>query len=88
MGEELLTLPEHPSSSPGFSGVRVTRSLFYVCVSFVDRCLSICPVSFGHCVVLLRFTDSDYPLGIFKLFLQCNKLIIFVALFVFKYDAR
>jgi len=24
---------------------------------------------FGHCFVLLRFTDSDYPLGIFKPFL-------------------
>jgi hypothetical protein len=48
--QELLTLPEHPSSPPGFSGVRVTRSLvLYVC--FVDRCLSICAFSFGHCVV-------------------------------------
>jgi hypothetical protein len=33
-----------------FSGVRVTRSLvLYVC--FVDRCLSLCTFSFGHCVV-------------------------------------
>ena len=32
------------------SGVRVTRSLvLYVC--FVDRCLSFCTFSFGHCVV-------------------------------------
>ena len=38
------------SSSPVFSGVRVTRSLvLYVC--FVDRCLSFCAFSFGHCVV-------------------------------------
>ena len=36
--EELLTLPEHMSSPPGFSEVRVTRSLaLYIC--FVDRCL-------------------------------------------------
>ena len=50
MEQELLTLPEHLSSSPVFSGVRVTRSLvLYVC--FVDRCLSICTVSLGHCVV-------------------------------------
>ena len=36
--QELLTLPEHMSSSPDFSWVRVTRSLvLYVC--FVDRCL-------------------------------------------------
>ena len=48
--QELLTLPEHMSSPPGFSGVRVTRSLvLYVC--FVDRCLSFCTFSLGHCVV-------------------------------------
>jgi hypothetical protein len=47
---KLLTLPEHLSSPPVFSGVRVTRSLvLYVC--FVDRCLSFCVFSFGHCVV-------------------------------------
>jgi hypothetical protein len=46
--QELLSLPEHLSSSPDFSGVRVTRSLvLYVC--FVDRCLSFCTFSFGHC---------------------------------------
>jgi hypothetical protein len=48
--QELLTLPEHLSSPPIFSGVRVTRSLF-LCVCFVDRCLSFCSFSFGHCVV-------------------------------------
>ena len=37
----LLTLPEHLSSPPVFSGVSATRSLvLYVC--FVDRCLSFC----------------------------------------------
>ena len=67
--QELPTLPEHPSSSPVFSRVRVTRSLvLYVC--FVDGCLSIAIVS-----VLLRFTDSNYAFGSFKLFLT-NLLII------------
>ena len=33
------------------------------------RSFFVCPFSFGHCVVLLRFTDSDYPFGIFKLLL-------------------
>ena len=48
--QELLTLPEHLSSAPVFNGVRLTRSLvLYVC--FVDRCLSFCPLSFGHCGV-------------------------------------
>ena len=37
--QELLTLSEHMSSLPVFSGVRITRSLvLYVC--FVDHCLS------------------------------------------------
>ena len=37
--KELLTLPEHLSSLPVFSGVSFTRSLV-LCVCFVDRCLS------------------------------------------------
>ena len=36
---------------------------------FVDHCLSFCPFSLGWLSVLLRFTHSDYPFGIFKLFL-------------------
>ena len=47
--QELPTLPEHPSSLPVFSWVRVTRSLV-LCVCFVDRCLSFCTFSFGHAV--------------------------------------
>ena len=48
--QELFGLPDHLSSYPVFSGVRITRSLvLYVC--FVDRCLSFCPFSFGHCVI-------------------------------------
>jgi len=51
--QELLTLPDHLSSPPVFSGVCDTRSLvLYVhFVCFVDRCLSFCTFSFGHCVV-------------------------------------
>ena len=63
-----IHLPEHLSSP---RGVRVTRSLvLYVC--FVDRCLSICLFPFDHCVVYSSsiYTDSDYPFGIFKLFLK------------------
>jgi len=48
--QELPTLPEHLSSSPVFSGFRVTRSLV-LCVCFVDRCLSFCTFSFVHCVI-------------------------------------
>jgi len=56
--------------TPIFSGVRVTRSLvLYVC--FVDRCLSFCTFFLLAIVlsVLLRYTDSEYPFSIFKLFL-------------------
>jgi len=44
-----------------------------LCVCFVDHCLSVCPFVLFLLVivlsVLLRFTHSDYPFGIFKLFL-------------------
>ena len=50
VGQELFGLPEHLSSPPVFSGVRVTRSLvLYVC--FVHRCLFLCTFSFDHFVV-------------------------------------
>ena len=43
--KDMPTLPEHPSSPPVFSGVRVMRSLvLYVC--FVDRCLPLCCLFF------------------------------------------
>jgi hypothetical protein len=58
------------SSAPVFNGVRVTRSLdLYLCV--VDL---VCPfVLFLLAIVLsvlLRYTESDCPFGVFKLFLQ------------------
>ena len=52
--QELLTLPEHPSSPPGFSRVHVTQSLvWYVC--FVDRCLSFCTFFFWSLCCLFFF---------------------------------
>ena len=70
-----LSKQMHLSSVPVFSGVRVNRYLVsYVC--FVDRCFSFCSFSFGHCLsVLLRYTNSDYPFVIFKLFMQYMKAI-------------
>ena len=65
----LLTLPEHMSSPPVFSGVRVTPSLvLYVC--FVDRRLSFCTFSLAIVFSVLRYTNSDCPFSIFKLFFQ------------------
>jgi hypothetical protein len=63
---------EHMSSPPVFSGIRVTGSLvLYVC--FVDRCLSLCTFLLAIVLsVLLRFTDSDYHFGIYKLFLASD----------------
>jgi hypothetical protein len=40
------------------SWVRVTRSLaLYVC--FVDRCLSFCTFSFGHCILIAPLISSN-----------------------------
>ena len=72
--QELLTFPKHMSSSPVFGGVRVTRSLV-LCVVF---CRSFF-VLFRLAIVLsvLRFAISDYPFGIFKLFLYCTLSICY-----------
>jgi hypothetical protein len=61
--QELPTLPEHLSSPPVFTGVRVTRSLIlYVC--FVDRCSYFCPFSFGHCTEAEKTLQSFMKGGI------------------------
>jgi hypothetical protein len=51
------------------SGVRVT---WFLCVYFVDLFLFFFLLAIVFSV-RIRFTDSDYPLGIFKLFLK-NKM--------------
>jgi hypothetical protein len=67
--QELLTLPEHLSSPPVFSGVHVTWSLvLYVC--FIDRCLSFCPFSFGHCVVCPAIYEFWLPLWYLQTLLE------------------
>jgi hypothetical protein len=78
--QELSILPEHPSSPPVFSGVRVTRSLV-LCVYFVDRCLSFCTFFFGHCVVcfssIYRFWLPLWYLQTLLKLLNCLKYISF-----------
>jgi len=73
--QELPTLQEHLSSLPVLSEVRVTR-FFVLCACFVDRCLSFCPFSFGHCVVC---SSSIYglwlPLGYLQTLLIDNILL-------------
>ena len=56
---KLKTLPEHQSSLPIFSGVRVTRSLA-LCICFIDRCLSLCTFSFGHCAAVVSQSYASY----------------------------
>ena len=74
--QELLTLPEHPSSPPVFSGVHVTWSLFF----FVMFCRSLF-VLFLLAIVwsFLRFTASDYPFGIFTLLAIVLSVLQFMA---------
>ena len=50
-----------------FGGARVTWT-FVLYVSFVDRCLFFCLFPLAIVLSFLRFTDSDCPFGIFKLF--------------------
>ena len=69
MEQELLTLPEHLSPPPVFNGIRVHRPLVF--------CVMLCRslfVLFHFAIVMsfLRFTDSDYSFGIFKLFLRAT----------------
>ena len=64
--QELLTLPEDISSLLVF--VILDLQSYVEC--FVDHCFSICHFCFSHCVaVVLRFTASDCPFGVFKLVL-------------------
>jgi len=70
--QELLTLSEYLSSPPGFGGVRVARSLvFWVSLLFIAGCSF---VPFRLAIVLsVLLTDSDYPFGIFQLFLNVHQ---------------
>ena len=40
-------------------------------------CLSLCTFSSGS--VLLRYTDCDYPFGIFKLFIKYNTCFVYIG---------
>ena len=64
--QELLTLPDHPVSPPVFIGVCVSKSQcsvqFFCRLLFV---LFILAIAFS----VIRFTASDYPFNILKVFL-------------------
>jgi hypothetical protein len=60
--QELLTIPEHLAEfTVSFSGLHVTQYLV-LCVCFVDRCLSFCTFSFGHCVVCSSIYGFGLPI--------------------------
>ena len=70
--QELLALPEHLSSPPGFSGVHVAKFLVF-CVLFCRSLFFLCPFFLCHCslcVLCFSASQSEYPFGIFKLFLS------------------
>ena len=60
--QELPTLPEHLSSLLVFSGLPVIFSFLY----------SVFLVHLAIVLSVLRFTASDYPFAVFKLFLHRN----------------
>jgi hypothetical protein len=55
--QELLTLPEHLSSSPVFSGIHVARSLVF----YVMFCKSLFVFVWPLYGLSFEFTVSDYP---------------------------
>jgi hypothetical protein len=65
--QELLTLPEHLSSPPGFQWGSCYSIFSFIYICFIDRCLSFCTFSFGHCVVC---SSSIYGFWLFLWYLQ------------------
>ena len=68
--QELLTLPEHLSSPLVLVGFVLLSLQFYVYVLQIVVCPFVLFLLAIVLSVLLRYTDSDYPFGIFKLFLS------------------
>jgi hypothetical protein len=69
--QERLTVPGHLSSPPVLSGVRVAQSLF-LCFVVCRSLFALLSFFISQMAIvlsgLLRFTYSDYPFDIFKLF--------------------
>ena len=92
MEQELLTLPEHLSSSPFITRVRVTWSLV-LCVCFVDHCLSFffwllcCLFFLDWRILITSLVSSNSSYVNFVLFLSMvycfNVLVIIVPIALF-----
>ena len=68
MEQELLTLPEHLSLPPFKAEFVLLDLLFYMYVLLIVVCPFVPFLLAIVLSVLLRYTDSDCPFGIFKLF--------------------
>jgi len=73
VGQEMLTLPEHLSSHPVFSGIHVAQILV-ICGVFY-RSLFVLFVLAIVLSVLLKFTDSAYPYWYLETFRTTNNQI-------------
>ena len=72
MEQELLTLPEHLSSASGFQWGSCYSIFSLLCNVFFRSLFVLLAIVLP---VLLRFTDFDYPFGIFKLFLPISCIV-------------
>lgn len=65
-----ITIPGAPESNSGFSGMCVEKCVF-CSVLWINICLIVIFLS------VIVFTSSDYPLGIFNVFIrqETNKII-------------
>jgi hypothetical protein len=82
VGQDILTLPEHPWLTPVFSGVCVSQSKVF-CVVFFYYCSSCCHFSFWRYIVCpSSMTVSDNNFIIFKLFFSLSdvKIMFLVTL--------
>ena len=73
MEQELLTLSENLSSPRFLVGCVLIDLLFYMYVLLIVVCPFVPFLLAIVLPVLLRYTDSDYPFGIFKLFFHFSR---------------
>jgi len=79
-GAGIATLPEHPSSSPLFSGIRVARSLVF-CV-LLNRSLFVLFL-FGHYIVCSSIYGFWLPLWYLQTLLFVNGFLVLLKMFDF-----
>ena len=83
--KELITLPEHRSTPPP-SRVLVEFVLLDLQFSVQYLYVVVCPLSLSLVIMfsVLRITDSDFPSGIFKLFISDNRVYVLFIVELFQ----